>query len=200
MSAPPPFPPSSFEGPPSGAPPSSHGAAPPPKKGLSGCAIAAIVLGVAGVIGLALLGILAAIAIPQYQDYIVRTQVSATVREASELQIGVDRHVAEYEVCPDADAFASIAENAFSSVTADPMQILTGDGTLSGRWEWRESLADGHCVFDAVFVKPGHAIDGTTLEFRQDGAGGWACDGGTLPAVYRRLTCASTPTSPAVAE
>jgi len=191
MSAPPPLPPSSPGGPPAGAYPPASGAS-PPKKGLSGCAVAAIVLGVLGVFGIAVVAILAAIAIPQYQDYVVRTQVKAVETEAYGVQFAIDDHAAGQEACPDADAFAAFA--------GQPVQTGAGDGALIARWEWREPDADGRCGFDAVFSKPGHTIDGATLEFRQDGAGGWTCDGGTLPAAYRRLACASIPTSPAVAE
>lgn len=192
MSMPPPLQPSASPGgPPTGAYPPAPGTS-PPKKGLSGCAIAAIVLGVLGVFGLVLVGILAAIAIPQYHDYVVRTQIKAVELQASGVQFAIDDHAAGYEACPDAEAFAAFA--------GQPVLTGTGDSALSARWEWREPDADGRCGFDAVISRPGHAIDGTTLEFRQDGAGGWTCDGGTLPAAYRRLACASIPTSPAVAE
>lgn len=189
---PPPLPPASHGGPPAGAYPPASGAAPPPKKGLSGCAIAAIVVGVLGVFGIAMVGILAAIAIPQYQDYIVRTQVKAVELQASAVQFAIDDHAAGHGACPDAEAFAAFA--------GDPMQTGTGDGALTARWEWRAPDADGRCGFDAVISRPGHAIDGATLEFRQDGAGGWTCDGGTLPDAYRRLDCSAIPTSPAVAD
>lgn len=182
MSAPPPLPPSSSQGlPPGPMQPPAPGATPPPKKGLSGCAIAAIVLAVVGVLGIALLGVLAAIAIPQYQEYVMRTRVNAVVLESYQVQFAIDQHLAEYGACPDADAFAGMA--------SEPVESGSGDGALSGRWEWREPLADGHCAFGVVFAKPGHAIDGTTLDFRMDESGAWSCDGGTLPAVYRRLGC-----------
>lgn len=173
-------------------PPTSHQTAPvaprtpqtPPKPGLSGCAIAAIILSVVGVIGIAVVGMLAAIAIPQYQDYVLRTQVTSVVRAASDLQFAIDEHQAQYETCPDADTFAALADA--------PAQAGSGENTLTGRWEWREPDQAGQCAFTLIFGKPGHLIDGTTLEFRSEAENGWTCGDGTLPTPYRRLSCAGT--------
>lgn len=72
------------------APPRSaypHRATAPPRRGLSGCAIAAIVVGVVGVF---LLLILAAIALPAYQDYTIRAKTAAAIVQAEIVQRAIE--------------------------------------------------------------------------------------------------------------
>lgn len=101
---------------PSNAPASSHGdpaslrpadyapahvtrrqSAPPPKRGLSGCMIALIVL---AVLAIPVVGILAAIALPAYQDYTLRAKVASAMAESSAYKIQVAEHYLAHEGCP----------------------------------------------------------------------------------------------------
>lgn len=66
---------------------------------LSGCLIAVIVAFML-MIGVAVLGILAAIAIPAYQDYTVRAQVSMAMSEAAPLKLTVHEFQAQNDACP----------------------------------------------------------------------------------------------------
>lgn len=72
-------------------------AAPPPKRGLSGCMIALIVL---AALAIPVLGILAAIALPAYQDYTLRAKVASAVAESSVYKIQVAEHYLAHEGCP----------------------------------------------------------------------------------------------------
>lgn len=75
--------------------------APPPKRGLSGCAIALIVL---AVLALPVFGILAAIALPAYQDYTHRAKLANALVQTSAYKTEVALFYAEHERCPNNDS------------------------------------------------------------------------------------------------
>ncbi|MBX9400641.1 pilin [Lysobacter sp. BMK333-48F3] len=73
-------------------------AAPPPRRGLSGCVIVLIVL---AALSIPVIGILAAIALPAYQDYTHRAKISEALLISSQLKIQVAEYVAAHDACPD---------------------------------------------------------------------------------------------------
>ena len=101
--------------------------APAGKSGMSGCAIAAIVV-VGGVLVFG--GIFAAIAVAQYQDYVVRAQVS----EAPMLADGVKIPVAEYynntQQWPAGNEAAGLAEPGEIRGTYVSAMEVAGDGRI----------------------------------------------------------------------
>jgi hypothetical protein len=74
---------------------------PPPRQGMSGCAIAVIVGGVVLVFGVFIAGILAAIAVPAYNDYLLRSKVAAAELHVSNLQSQIELHRLDADECPD---------------------------------------------------------------------------------------------------
>ncbi|MEH6421108.1 pilin [Pseudomonas sp. CGJS7] len=68
-----------------------------PKRGLSGCMIALIVL---AVVAIPVLGILAAIALPAYQDYTYRAKIAGAVASAGQYKTQVAEHVMQSQECP----------------------------------------------------------------------------------------------------
>ncbi|SDZ28443.1 Pilin [Lysobacter sp. yr284] len=72
-------------------------AAPPPKRGMSGCLIALIVV---AVLAIPVIGILAAIALPAYQDYTHRAKLAGVMAEAGSYKLQVAEHYLEHEGCP----------------------------------------------------------------------------------------------------
>lgn len=86
----------------------------PPKRGLSGCMIALLV-------GLALLvpmiAILAAIALPAYNDYTIRSKVQLALAAGSTLERSVDDYIAEHGACP---VSAQMAGPRRDTVAASP--------------------------------------------------------------------------------
>ena len=54
---------------------------------------------------IAIIGILAAVAIPQYRDYVVRTEATNSLSAARPLQLAVSEYAARYAALP-ADAAA----------------------------------------------------------------------------------------------
>lgn len=161
-------------------PPLPHAA--PPKRGLSGCTLVAVILAGVGVVSIPIIGILAAIAIPQYQEYIVRSRVMQGIVAAQDLQRTMDRHRAEHGRCPDAQSLGmpapatvrlSPGSEAEAVFVLDP---TTGDAPAAG------------CGFEMRFSKLGPTADGKTIRFASD-AQGWDCRGGTLDARFRPAQC-----------
>ncbi|AWV06118.1 GYF domain-containing protein [Marilutibacter maris] len=128
-------------------PPPLPGAAPAPRTGLSGCAIVAII---GAVLLVPLLGILAAIAIPAYQDYTIRARVAQALIVAEPLKANVAAFAASEGRCPlngegglgEAEDYAG---NGLAAIHAGPF----GD--------------NGHCALELEFDGTGTSIDGSTL-------------------------------------
>ena len=125
----------------------------------------------------AIIGILVAVAIPAYQDYIARSQVS----EAVSLTAGGKTPFAEYM----AD------KGVWPSVATDVL------GTTSGKYVSEISIATGSNATGTLVLQArmkgtgvNSAItDGTlTLETTDNGKS-WGCTGGTLSAKYRAASC-----------
>jgi type IV pilus assembly protein PilA len=142
---PPPLPPSR----PASAPYASP-AQTAPKSGLSGCMIALIV---GAVVAVPMVAILAAIALPAYQDYVLRAKTSTALAEAAPLKAGIAAHLAGEQTCPsngDADfgAPAAYASSNLASITFGTfesehcgMELVlrnTGNDRLDGKKIWLE--------------------------------------------------------------
>ncbi|MDG2525122.1 GYF domain-containing protein [Stenotrophomonas sp. HITSZ_GD] len=134
-----------------------------PRKGLSGCAIVAIVLAVVGVLSLAVIGILAAIAVPAYQEYVLRAKVSAGYADVAPLRAEVEQFHATEQRCP------VNGEGNFG--TPESYAQLQIGSVRIGRFD------NGHCGVEAVFSVPGQAkLDGKALWLDLDPESGqWHC-------------------------
>jgi type IV pilus assembly protein PilA len=158
-------------------PPLPAPATQPPPSGLSGCAIAALVV-VVGLVVVAMLGILAAIALPAYHDYTLRAHASAAIVEARALQAQVAESLAANGRCP------RNGEEDFG----EPASYAGGHLASATFGEFEES---GLCGLEARIAAPGKAaLDGKAiwLEYRPDGRR-WQCssdvDDRYLPASCR---------------
>jgi type IV pilus assembly protein PilA len=125
-------------------------ARPAPKSGLSGCMIALIV---AAALAVPMVAILAAIALPAYQDYTLRAKTSAALAEAAPLKANIAAYLAGNPTCPsngDADfgapeTYASIhlASITFGTFESDRcgMELIlrnAGNERLDGKKIWLE--------------------------------------------------------------
>ncbi|HEV8693406.1 MAG TPA: GYF domain-containing protein [Lysobacter sp.] len=161
--------------------------APPPKKGMSGCLIALIVCAVAVV---PLTGILAAIAIPAYHDYVERakkataapTYDAAKLAESDEqvrtlLRQAMGAYYSQHRQCPDAFEFESLQ-------VRDPS--LTGYFTVDFIDD-----SDNRCVYRVTFLQQGPMIDGKALRYEatQAADGSVSCSTSELTAEYRPPNC-----------
>jgi type IV pilus assembly protein PilA len=171
MSAPPPMPPSA----PAQPPP-----APVQKSGMSGCAIAAIVGAVAVVVGIFVISMLAAIALPAYQDYTVKSRVVQAYNMTYELQNSVDAQREAAGACPG---------NTAVGLSDDAVLELGASGSSQAQAVVDIGETDnGHCGITLQFANVNPVVDGKTLVLVST-EHGWTCDGGTLDAKYRPRQC-----------
>lgn len=153
---------------------------PAPRRGLGGCAIAAIVL---AVVAVPMAGILAAIALPAYQDYTIRAKVAAELVQVPALKAAVVEHRDRTGACAEEGTAGPAATARAASGTAL-------ETVAFGR------LADGRCAFEVTLAGIGPQADGLTLIYAApvaDGNGRWDCSGGTLPPRYRPAPCRAPP-------
>lgn len=147
----------------------------PAKRGMSGCLIAVIVL---AVLAVPTVGILAAIALPAYQDYTLRAKTMQSFNEANSVKLAVAEYYAANGRCPsngDED-FGDPSDYA----TATTAQIKIG------------TMQNGHCALEIELRGIGPRVDGKTVWFEAIPQGDiltWDCSGGDLPAIYRPGTC-----------
>jgi len=121
----------------------------------------------------AIIGILAAVAIPAYQDYIARSQVSEAVTLLGGAKTPLSEYLADTGTAPDAAAFTDIV------------------GTRSGKYV--ASMAVGGNATDiAVTATMGttgvnSSIQNSTVQITSsDNARTWTCRGGTTNPVANK--------------
>lgn len=131
---------------------------------------------------IAIIGILAAVAIPQYQDYVLRTEATNSVAAARPLQLAVSEYAARYSALPancatalngytgiSCTGTAHAAGNVASITVADTTAVLTvtfGAATAG---------VPAEIAGDTYFLTPTRASNGVVT---------WAASAGTLDAKY----------------
>lgn len=165
---------------PASPPPAMPPQAPPPRQGLSGCVIALIIGAVVGVFGIFVIGILAAIAVPQYQEYVVRSKIAGAYATVQGLQPQVDAWQGANGACP-GNADVGEAEDA-------TLPLGTSDNAKGQAHLTVGNLDSGECAMELRFEGLGPAVDGKTLVAVSD-KGRWRCDAGTLEARYLPPSC-----------
>ena len=136
----------------------------------------------------AIIAILAAIAISQYQDYVIRSQVS----EASALSDGVKTAVAEFYQnkgrFPPSNNSAGLALASAGSIAGNYVDSIDVGGTVDGVI---------HATFDgdAPYEANDAALDGEYLEFSPRTHAGsieWNCRSDRLPQKWCASSCRCT--------
>jgi type IV pilus assembly protein PilA len=145
----------------------------PPRSGLSGCAIALIV----GAALVPLLGILAAIALPAYNDYTLRAKVASALPVAEPAKAALATHVSREQTCP------SNKEAGFGT----PESYASGTVASISFGQFESDL----CGMELILTVPGkEALDGKALWLEYDPSdSSWQCsseiDDKLLPATCR---------------
>ncbi|QCF27909.1 prepilin-type N-terminal cleavage/methylation domain-containing protein [Hydrocarboniclastica marina] len=129
----------------------------------------------------AIIGILAAIAIPQYQDYIARTQVNRAYGEVSSLKTAVEEHLSRGKFTDSANTpmaaatlgrtASNITENAAGADTFVPTFAAANGGTGT-----------------LVVILGGDAsapVATTTITLTRAANGTWTCDLTTPPGAFK---------------
>jgi TM2 domain-containing membrane protein YozV/Tfp pilus assembly major pilin PilA/ribosomal protein L40E len=135
----------------------------------------AVLIAVAAVFGgIMIIGILAAIAIPAYQDYTLRAKTLQATMQVEPLRLMVEGHIVKTGAIPvDPSEVPGIA----------PVQI--------------PKLANAQLQNDGIIVlrfdeTAGASVAGKTIEYSpaiENGRLVWRCEGGDLPKKYRPTQC-----------
>lgn len=145
----------------------------PSSGGGSGWVIAVVVL----FVGIMVLGILAAIAIPAYSDYTMRAKVAQAINEATYLKVVVSEYVLTNDKCP-ANGDADIdSPESYASDTLEAIRVGQDEST-------------GECVIQLVFKQLGTAEAGSEIVLTRGESGDWRATSTlpdrVLPASMRR--------------
>jgi len=129
----------------------------------------------------AIIGILAAVALPAYQDYVTRAQVA----EAVQLAGGLKAPLAEYGSNVGAWPTAIVAPGTTGAAST------TVVGTLTGKYSAVTASVDGTYPAGTVTstMSSGSANGGTILFVTADGGATWTCNTGTVDTKYRPQAC-----------
>jgi len=131
----------------------------------------------------AIIAILAAIAIPAYQDYLIRSQVS----EGSVLASGAETALAEYY---------SNTGNFPATVPGNASIGIATNVSIAGKYVSQVDINPGWIVATFSGTQANAAIQAKTLIFSaitKAGSMSWSCDSGahanTVPAKYLPTSC-----------
>lgn len=126
----------------------------------------------------AIIGILAAVAIPAYQDYTKRSRVAEGLSMADIIKTNVSEYYASSGNWPASNLAAGMPSSIYSMQGSSVRAVQVSGNQI--------------IVFFRTNVAPGDTVilQGTTLSSgSQIGAIHWVCTGGTLNSKYRPSTC-----------
>ena len=117
----------------------------------------------------AIIGILAAIAIPQYQDYVAKSQINRAYGELSALKTGAEDLLNRGKITPWTDQDIGYTQSSLTSTKNVFNFADDGSGTMV-------AVLDG----DA-----NTGIKGTTITLSRTAGGVWTCDLTTTPTGFK---------------
>ena len=126
----------------------------------------------------AIIGILAAIAIPAYQDYTIRTKISEVMVVGSAAKTSASEYYLSSGRMPANDAQAGINTNAAQSNYINSIAFGTTATTITIQYELTSLSQDG--------------VDSTTIIFSGSGSSDgvkWTCNTGNTPDKYLPANC-----------
>ncbi|WP_114241722.1 pilin [Dyella sp. C9] len=123
----------------------------------------------------AIIAILAAIAIPQYQTYVVRSQVTRVIGETGDLKVAV-------EDCLN-NGLTSFGTGSCVD-TASSSDLITDSGKVpTVAW-----TANAETIMATFGNHANTAITSSTVTWKRNGSGGWTCSTNVL-AKYAPASC-----------
>jgi TM2 domain-containing membrane protein YozV len=150
-----------------------HNEAKPAGPNESGGGAALVLLVVVGIfIVISVIGILAAIAIPQYHDYTQRAQVAGAVVQLNPVKQGIEDFYLKHNTLPDSNIMMGLKEP----------HLLEGNHEV-------KVFAEG---FELILSGPEGGLGSKTIvyiPYLSDGNIAWDCTSGTLEARYRPADC-----------
>jgi type IV pilus assembly protein PilA len=124
----------------------------------------------------AIIGILAAIAIPAYQDYIARSQVSRVVGEGSALKTAVEENLmrGNYPTAGAATEAAWAGWVGSNLVAVDANGVPLTDGT-NFRAQWVAANGGLGAITITLGGNAASAVQGAVVRIGRSAAGTWSC-------------------------
>ena len=137
----------------------------------------------------AIIGILAAVALPAYQDYTVRAKVSEAVLAGSTCRTAVTEAFQAASTIPAGGAFGCEVGSSASPVSKYVQSVTTGEGGVITVTTTSDSSLKG-AASKTIIMTPKLA-DGTSAPSVGSGVGAWVCGGGasSMPAKYLPASC-----------
>ena len=129
----------------------------------------------------AIIGILAAIALPAYQDYVVRTKVSEVMLAASGQKNSVAEFFQTRFIMPATNSIGTVTQNSAFVSTVAYSQQATNIGLIIARAQSGANVSLPTTVQSQTITLTGTGDAAT-------GVVNWAC-GGSIPAKYRPGSC-----------
>ena len=131
----------------------------------------------------AIIGILAAIAIPQYQNYIAKSQVSRVMSELGSLKTGVETCVLNGQTAANTCDLGWTASNLLGGTQGVNSQagLIVTIG---------ETAAASSTIVGTFGASAATTLDNQTLTWTRNAAGSWACTT-SVDAKYRPTGCAA---------
>jgi type IV pilus assembly protein PilA len=126
----------------------------------------------------AIVGILAALAIPAYQDYMVRAKVAEVLHVIAKDKASISEYYSSAGTMPTAvQAGVNLLQAQSAYLTGD--NTVAGGGTATSTVTYNlGNLGTADAVGTLLFVGTG-TVNGVT----------WTCTGGTFPLKYRPANC-----------
>jgi len=129
----------------------------------------------------AIIGILAAIAIPAYQDYTVRSKVTEGLNAVAAAKTSIADTWNANGSFPNTNAAAGLAANTdYASKYLLGMNITAGDGTFTEVTIYLNGSALGIAADDTIVFNGFNTASGAVQ---------WTCTGGSLLDKYRPANC-----------
>ena len=118
----------------------------------------------------AIIGILAAVAIPQYQDYTARSQVTRVVGEVSALKTSAETTL---------QRGGTIVAGYTDNLTASPQELAIGFDAATSNMVQTFTVAQGATATPTLQATLGDnasaAVTGVVVEYSRDAQGRWNC-------------------------
>ena len=123
----------------------------------------------------AIIGILAAVALPAYQDYTARSQITTSLAEISAAKVNIDEKIGAGVSAADATAFsgdtiAVLSLLGYTSATSQRCSLITSSIATTG-------VASISCTMNGS-----PAVQGSIIKWSRDAAGAWTCQTGVAAA------------------
>jgi len=124
----------------------------------------------------AIIAILAAIAIPQYQTYVVKSQVNRAMAEAGDLKVVVEDCLNNGKLAMAAsNAAPTNVECASTATSSDLILAASTQGGVASVPVISDPLTTGATITVNFGNHASAALTGATLTWTRDVNGGWSC-------------------------